>query len=119
MDEQSGQDYHPGDELAQAERVWPFVSVIVPFFGTNTELLDRCIDGLLAQDYSSDKLEVIIVDNNVRPLLGDRYRSLSGSLSVIHEPQPGSYCARNRGISAARGEVTLSRTVTARRQETG
>lgn len=28
-----------------------------------------------------------------------------GFLSVIHEPQPGSYSARNSGISNARGEV--------------
>lgn len=92
-------------ERAQAEYAWPFVSVIVPFYGTNTELLDRCIDALLAQEYPSDKLELIIVDNNARPLLGNRYRSLTIFTSVIHEPRPGSSCARNRGISIASGEV--------------
>jgi len=71
MDDHSGQDYHPGDELAQTEYGFPFVSVIVPFFGTNTEELDRCIGALLAQEYPCDKLELIIVDNNVKPLLGD------------------------------------------------
>lgn len=92
-------------EWAQAEYAWPFVSVIVPFFGTNTELLDRCVDALLAQEYPFDKLDLIIVDNNARPLLGDRYRSLAINTSVIHEPKPGSYCARNKGISIACGEV--------------
>jgi glycosyltransferase involved in cell wall biosynthesis len=89
----------------RCENEYPFVSVIVPFFGTSTVVLDRCIQALLAQKYPGDKLEVIIVDNNVDPLLFDRYRSGIVSLRVIHEPQPGSYCARNRGISVARGEV--------------
>ena len=92
-------------EWAQAEYGWPFVSVIVPFFGTNTELLDHCINALLAQEYPCDRIEIIIVDNNARPVLGDRYRSLTVFPSVIHEPKPGSYCARNKGISIARGEV--------------
>ena len=105
MDNYSGQDCHTGDELAQTEYGFPFVSVIVPFFGTNTELLDRCIDALLVQKYPCDKLELIIVDNNEQPVLGDRYRSSTVSLVVSNEPQPGSYCARNRGISVARGEV--------------
>jgi len=81
------------------------VSVIVPFFGTDTGLLDRCVSALLAQEYPRDRLELLIVDNNTRPALGNRYWSSMGFLSVIHEPQPGSYSARNSGISNARGEV--------------
>lgn len=105
MDEHSGRDYQPCNWRTQAKYVWPFVSVIIPFFGTNTEWLDRCVDALLAQEYPRDRLEIIIADNNEQPLLGDSYRSLAVCTSVIHEPQPGSYCARNRGISIARGEV--------------
>jgi GT2 family glycosyltransferase len=81
------------------------VSIIVPFFGTDTELLDRCVSALWAQEYPRDRQEVIIVDNNARPTLDDRYRSSAVFLSVIHEPRPGSYSARNRGISIARGSV--------------
>ena len=96
-------DDHSG--WAQAGYAWPYVSVIVPFYGTDTELLDRCIDALFAQEYPSHKLELIIVDNNASPLLADRYCSLTVFTSVVHEPQPGSYRARNKGISVARGEV--------------
>ncbi|HAM50226.1 MAG TPA: hypothetical protein DCP92_05855 [Nitrospiraceae bacterium] len=105
MDDYSSQDYQPRNWKAQAECRWPFVSVIVPFFGTNTEQLDRCVNALLAQEYPCDRLEVIIVDNNALPMLHDCYSSSTVFLSVIHESHPGSYCARNKGVSIARGEV--------------
>ena len=105
MDDNSGQDYPLSNRSGRAEYGLPFVSVIVPFFGADMEQLDRCINAILAQEYPRDRLEVIVVDNNVRPVLNDRYRSSATFLSVIHELQPGSYRARNRGISIARGEV--------------
>jgi glycosyltransferase involved in cell wall biosynthesis len=59
---------------------------------------------LLAQEYPSDRYEVIIVDNN----------STDGSAQMVagyprvrllHEPVQGDYAARNRGIREARGDV--------------
>jgi GT2 family glycosyltransferase len=105
MDDRVSLDGNPCEKWSESGRGWPLVSVIVPFFGTDTELLDRCIGALQTQDYPRDMLEVIIVDNNVRPTLVDRYRPSTVFLSVIHEPQPGSYSARNMGISIARGAV--------------
>jgi GT2 family glycosyltransferase len=105
VDDRVGRDCQPCDEWLEVGHMWPSVSVIVPFFGTDTEMLDRCVSALLAQDYPRDRLEVLIVDNNTRATLGERYQSSTVFLSVIHEPQPGAYSARNRGISIARGEV--------------
>lgn len=117
MDNPVGRECQPCKEWSG--HGWPFVSVIVPFFGTDTGLLDRCVSALLAQEYPRDRLELLIVDNNTRPALGNRYWSSMGFLSVIHEPQPGSYSARNSGISNARGRCLHSLTVTAFRLGTG
>ena len=101
MDDHSSRDYPPSKSV-RTEPCHPFVSMVVPFFSTSTEQLDRCIDALLAQEYPRDKLVIIIVDNNEQSLLGDCYRYSTVSLVVTHEPQPGSYRARNRGYCRPR-----------------
>src|SRR3546814_9394764 len=78
------------------------VSVIVPVWNSATHL-QACIDSLLRQTLARDEYEVILVDNG----------SLDESLAIAQsckgvrlfvEKRPGSYAARNLGISAARGE---------------
>lgn len=82
----------------------PFVSVIMPVYN-DAEALRLCLQSLRAQTYPADLFEVIVVDNGstkdnpqavVTEFPGFRY-------SV--EAKPGSYCARNKGITFARGEA--------------
>src|SRR5690242_4582463 len=80
-----------------AESDKPTVSVIVPFYGSNVSALVRCVNGLLDQDYPQHRMTIIVIDNNETPtlspfLFGDRCK-------LLHEPVPGSYSARNRGIA--------------------
>lgn len=50
--------------------------------------------------------EVILVNNDPDiPLALSRDISFSYSLSILEEPKPGSYAARNKGISAASGKI--------------
>lgn len=78
------------------------ISVIAPIFNAEPYLA-RFLDALSAQEYSAD-YEIIAVDNG----------STDGSMAileahdgvtVLREPTPGSYSARNCGIRAARGQI--------------
>ncbi|MDP2325121.1 MAG: glycosyltransferase family A protein [Gammaproteobacteria bacterium] len=76
------------------------VTVIVPFFGSRMSQLQRLLESLSTQDYPGP-VQLIVVDNNNEPLvMPDAVPGL-----LLHEPDPGSYVARNAGLAAASGEI--------------
>lgn len=81
----------------------PRVSVIVPTFDDG-EALTTCLASLAAQSLPPDDVEVIVVDNgSTSPA---RLCAAAFPRVVwLEESAPGSYAARNRGISVARGRV--------------
>ena len=90
-------------EAAKQHEECPFVSVIVPVFNDEAQLL-RCLTALESQTYPGDRYEVIVVDNgsarDVAEILGGFIHA-----KAAHELQPGSYAARNTGLTLARGDV--------------
>lgn len=81
----------------------PTVSVIVPV-RDGFDLLQRCVKALLAQDYPSHRYEVIVVDNGSR-VSPTTVLPVDPRLTVLSEPGPGSYRARNLGLATATGEI--------------
>ncbi|MBA2449835.1 MAG: glycosyltransferase [Chloroflexi bacterium] len=81
----------------------PFVSVVVPVFN-DPDGLRACLEALEGQTYPKALYEVIVVDNGSARDVG-RITARFGRVRRAHEPVPGSYAARNRGISLARGDV--------------
>lgn len=82
----------------------PRVSVIVPVFDDAIRLR-RCVTSILAQREDIDEgLEVLVADNGSSD---DPASALAGldDVCMVHEPRPGSYAARNRAASSARGDV--------------
>lgn len=81
----------------------PFVSVIVPVFN-DPEGLVKCLQGLEEQTYPKSSYEVIVVDNgsdeSIEPIVAQ-----FGQAQAQSESRPGSYAARNKGISLAKGSV--------------
>jgi glycosyltransferase involved in cell wall biosynthesis len=82
-----------------------FVSIIIPVF--NDEMrLKTCLEALEDQTYAKHFYEVIVVDNasdepeKVKELVATFDQAIA-----THEQCPGSYSARNKGISLARGEI--------------
>lgn len=80
-----------------------FVSVIIPVYNDQAGI-DACVDALSKQSWPQDHYEIIVVDNGSSPpiRIDSKYKHL---VRLIQCHTPGSYAARNAGMSAARGEV--------------
>lgn len=80
-----------------------FVSVIIPVYN-DSQRLEKCLRALESQTYPQNLYEVIVVDNNsdedIKALV-----SQFGQASATYESRPGSYVARNKGISLAKGTI--------------
>ena len=81
----------------------PFTSVIIPVFNDSVSL-SKCLQSLELQTYSKDSYEVIVVDNasdeDIKAVV-DQF----SQATLVYESQQGSYVARNKGISIAKGSV--------------
>ncbi len=81
------------------------ISVIIPVYNDG-ERLSICLQALAKQTYPSDRVEVIVVDNG-----SDATANIPGIVEQFEgviaefESNPGSYAARNKGISVAQGEI--------------
>jgi len=81
----------------------PGVSVIVPVYNDQARI-GLLIDSLLAQNYPSDRMEILIVDNKST----DRTSEIIQSYPVcfLQETEfQSSYAARNRGIQQAKYDL--------------
>lgn len=82
-----------------------FVSVIIPVFN-DSRRLRRCLEALEHQTYPQHLYQVIVVDNG-----SDEAESVAAAVAqfqqaiVTFEATPGSYAARNKGITLAKGEI--------------
>mgnify|MGYP000055908946 CR=1 FL=1 len=75
------------------------ISIIIPFFGKEGRI-DSLLENLQSQSQAlEEEVEIIIVDNNEVPILKERK-----GVALFHEPIPGSYAARNRGVDQAKGK---------------
>ena len=82
------------------------LTVVIPAYNIE-DLLGKCVESVIAQDYPEDLLEIIIVDDGSTDSTGaiaDDYASRYGNVSAIHKVNGGSSSARNLGIASATGE---------------
>ena len=82
------------------------LSVVVCTYNRAT-MLAHVLDSLSQQTISSEKLEVIVVDNNSQDETVDIAKKLLSQFKnhqFLHEPQQGLSYARNCGWRAASGE---------------
>ncbi len=84
----------------------PHVTVIIPVYNDYDRLLN-CLQQLANQTYPRGKFDIIIIDNgSTIPVKGQLKNAFpTSNLSVLEEPKPGSYTARNSGILSAQGEI--------------
>ena len=74
-------------------------SIIIPAF--NDPHLTDCLHSLQRLEYAASEYEVIVVDNHPTPTLQGLVAQFG--YHYIHEPETGSYRARNAGLIAAQG----------------
>ncbi len=82
------------------------ISVIVPAYNIE-DLIGKCVESLVAQDYPKDLLEIIVVDDGSTdgtPARVDELAARYPNVTAIHKENGGSSSARNVGIRAAKGE---------------
>jgi len=85
----------------------PFISVIVPTYNRST-MLRATVENLLAQSYPSDKMELIIVDNDSTDdtkAVIDALEQQHAGITGLTERRRGAHFARNSGALAARGDI--------------
>lgn len=83
------------------------VSIIVPVYNVE-DLLNRCIDSLLAQTH--DRLEIILADDGSTDrsgLICDEYSNMDSRVRVLHIPNSGPSEARNIATESATGEYLM------------
>lgn len=81
----------------------PFVSVVIPVFNDN-ERLQTCLEALEDQTYPKNLYEVIVVDNGSAASIQSVVEQFKQAFAT-YENRPGSYAARNKGLTLTKGEV--------------
>lgn len=81
----------------------PVVSVIIPVYN-DPERLKTCLQALEEQTYPKDSYEVIVVDNGSDESIESIVTEFKQARASF-EAHRGSFIARNKGISLARGDV--------------
>lgn len=78
-------------------------SVIIPIY-KDWNRLRSCIDALKKQSISPSDFEILIINNEKDAAIPEGIEWPKNA-KLLHEPVPGSYAARNRGIIQAKGEI--------------
>ncbi|MEM6504232.1 MAG: glycosyltransferase family 2 protein [Planctomycetota bacterium] len=82
------------------------LSVIIPVYKAEP-YIQRCIEGLLAQDLPRDRFEVLFVDNNSPDRSAEIIRQYDHDVRLLHEPKQGAYAARNKALHEAKGKAIV------------
>tara|TARA_B100000427_G_scaffold311901_1_gene302914 strand:- start:1992 stop:2882 length:891 start_codon:yes stop_codon:yes gene_type:complete len=80
----------------------PLVTVIIPTYH-DWPRLSACLDALKMQSYSASLIEIFVVNND--PQDTPPSMKLAENVTILAESKPGSYAARNLGLSRANGKL--------------
>ena len=83
------------------------ISIIIPTYN-RAELLSKCINSLIKQDYPKNKYEIIVVDDgssdNTKELAENFIKKYKNIQYINHPKNRGVAASRNTGIKKAKGE---------------
>lgn len=81
----------------------PFVSIIIPVYN-DAQRLQKCLTLLETQTYPKNCYEIIVIDNHSTENLKAIVAKFSQA-QYVFEATPGSYSARNKGLTVANGDI--------------
>ncbi|MBE9076328.1 glycosyltransferase family 2 protein [Romeria aff. gracilis LEGE 07310] len=79
------------------------IAVIVPVYN-DPKRLRICLEALDKQTLSKERYEILVVDNNSSQSIEDVVKNFRQAV-LCHEKRPGSYSARNKGISLTKARL--------------
>jgi len=82
-----------------------FVSIVIPAYNA-ARTIRMCLDSILRQDYSRDRYEVIVVDNNSTDGTPEIVQQYPVKLAYERQLQ-GPHAATNAGVKEAKGEILV------------
>ena len=85
-----------------------YLSVIIPVYNTEKELVERCVKSVLNQDFSD--FEIIIADDGsdaAHKAVLDNLASMDSRIRLLHQENRRVSVARNRGVNKASGEYIV------------
>jgi cellulose synthase/poly-beta-1,6-N-acetylglucosamine synthase-like glycosyltransferase len=95
--------------VSQAKNDLPLVSIVIPMLNER-DAIERCIRSILAQDYASNRLEIIVVDGLSSDGSQDKVKSLAreyGNIELLENPQHRTPISLNIGVKNASGDVII------------
>lgn len=81
----------------------PYVTVIIPTYRDWRDL-ELCLRALSLQTYPADRIEILIINNLPSSKPPPKFQLIANA-RLLEEAKPGSYAARNKGLSVARGDI--------------
>ena len=82
----------------------PEISVIIPTYN-NGRFINSALESILCQTSPEKKIEIIVVDDGSTDATRDIIEGYRGEITYIYQKNTGVACARNTGLSIARGGI--------------
>lgn len=90
-------------------RSFPFVSIVIPCRNEET-FIRNCLDSVIANDYSKERMELFVVDGMSQDSTRDivkRYARVHPWIVLLDNPKKLTPYALNIGVKQAKGEVIM------------
>ena len=81
----------------------PLVSFIVTYHNEPAEMIEQCLDSIMALSLSDKEREIIMVDDGSDTNIFMALAAYHDKLTYIHQPNKGLSVARNTGLKMATG----------------
>jgi glycosyltransferase involved in cell wall biosynthesis len=82
----------------------PLVTVLITTYNYG-QFVEQAIDSVLSQDFPSEKVQIVIVDDGSIDDTADRVKKYGSRIEYFYKPNGGQASALNFGISKSLGEI--------------